>query len=553
MTDFTFQPTTLLGVLQSGFFAVPMYQRSYSWTDQQVSDFWGDIRTAIESQSPYFLGTLVFSNELDDKLSIIDGQQRLATTVILLSAIKSKFDPIQQAEYVASYANVLSPLDPEDGQKKSRIQLNAEDHPFFKWHILEAGQPKADKKSHERIKETLSYFSSKLDEIIAENPNDWIAELALFWKFLNKQARVITVTAPNDADAFTIFETLNDRGADLTIADLLKNYLFSQSGSENIASVQLKWQSANTILKEYQEEKSFIVFLRHLWSSMHGATRERDLFRDIKKEIKGPESALDFARQIEESARLYAALLSPDNEFWTDFSASDRGTVKNIVEFNLQQSRPTLLAVLEHFDKPEVQRTLSAMISIFVRGIIAGGIGGGQAERYLSDAAADIRSGAIKDTTALMNKLRPIVPSDTLFERAFETFSTTNNRFARYLLLSIEKSLNNSSQPELIPNEDVEAVNLEHILPRRATPQDWPAFTSEERSIYPNRIGNMTLLQKSTNNKIGNKPWPIKKAALATSQLLLNKAIAAEADWRTGEIERRQAILAKQALAVWKA
>ncbi|MDX3807222.1 DUF262 domain-containing protein [Bosea thiooxidans] len=552
MSDFTFQPTTLLGVLQSGFYAVPMYQRSYSWSEQQVSDFWNDIKEAIEGENQYFLGTLVFSNEDGGFISVIDGQQRLATTTIILSAIKEKYESDGKIAYAATYSGLLSPLDPEDGCTKPRIRLNAEDHPYFSKLVLDGVMVDADVDSHKRILEAFQYFKRRIAEIVDADPSNWEPKIARIWKFLNKQARVVTVTAPNDADAFTIFETLNDRGADLTIADLLKNYLFSQAGNINIGSVQLKWQSANTILKEYQEEKMFIVFLRHLWSSMHGATRERDLFRDIKSEVRGAQASLDFATKIEESAKLYAAILSSDNDFWADYSAEDRGSVRNINEFNLQQSRPTLLAALEHFDKTEIKKTLAAFISIFVRGIIAGGIGGGQAERYLSDAAADIRSGAIKNTAQLVVKLKPIIPSDTVFERAFQTFSTTTNRFARYLLVALEKGMKQSAQPELVPNEDVEKVNLEHILPRSATASDWPAFTAEERATYPNRLGNMTLLSKGINNRIGNKSWSVKKAALSGSELDLNKVISAEADWRTGEIDKRQAALAKQALTVWK-
>lgn len=552
MSDFIFQPTTLLGVLQSGFYSVPMYQRSYSWSEQQVSDFWNDIKDAIVGDSQYFLGTLVFSNENGGLVSVIDGQQRLATTTILLSAIRKIYNDEGMSEYASTYSSILSPLDPEDGRRKPRIQLNAEDHPYFNQFILEGGQIDANVDSHARIRDAFEYFTRRLTDIVCDNPGNWEPKIARIWKFLNKQARVVTVTAPNDADAFTIFETLNDRGADLTIADLLKNYLFSQAGGVNIASVQLKWQSANIILKEYQEEKLFIVFLRHLWSSMYGATRERDLFRDIKKKVRGAQSSLEFTTKIESAAKLYAALLSSDNDFWVEYTASDRGSVKSINEFNLQQSRPTLLAALEHFDKAEIQKTLAAFISIFVRGIIAGGIGGGQAERYLSDAAAEIRSGVIQDTAQLVARLKPITPSDTVFERAFQTFSTTTNRFARYLLLALEKGLQQSAQPELVPNEDVEKVNLEHILPRSATACDWPAFTAEERATYPNRLGNMTLLSKGVNNRIGNKSWAIKKAALSTSELELNKVISAEADWRTGEIEKRQIALAKQALSVWR-
>ncbi|HYN80535.1 MAG TPA: HNH endonuclease family protein, partial [Gemmatimonadaceae bacterium] len=134
---------------------------------------------------------------------------------------------------------------------------------------------------------------------------------------------------------------------------------------------------------------------------------------------------------------------------------------------------------------------------------------------------------------------------------SFERFRTTGNALARYMLSAIERALRNEKEPELVPNKDVDEVNLEHILPQKPKAGEWPFFSPDDASLYAYRIGNMTLLQKGKNNKIGNKPWSDKKPIIASSELNLNKAIAGSADWTKVVIEARQKDLADLALKVW--
>lgn len=93
----------------------------------------------------------------------------------------------------------------------------------------------------------------------------------------------MVLTVPTDADAYLIFETLNDRGADLTIADLLKNYLFGRAGTK-LDAVRDGWMQVLGALDISAENALFTTFLRHYWSSKHGAIRERELYKSIKSE-----------------------------------------------------------------------------------------------------------------------------------------------------------------------------------------------------------------------------------------------------------------------------
>src|SRR5207245_11805298 len=143
---------------------------------------------------------------------------------------------------------------------------------------------------------------------------DWV-------EYLRERARVIWVTVPDDQNAFVIFETLNDRGLTLSIADLLKNYLFGRSG-DRIKEVQQQWTTMTSALESVSREDITVTYIRHLWASMNGPTRERELYGNIKKTIRGKQTAIDFATSLADEARLYAALLNPDHQLWNPYGTS---------------------------------------------------------------------------------------------------------------------------------------------------------------------------------------------------------------------------------------
>ncbi len=498
------------------------------------------------------MGTIVLSAEDGGvSQSIIDGQQRASTTTILLGAIRDQFRQGGLEDAANGLQNqYIAPYDVNEFAPKPRIRLNTNDNPFYEAAIVRGETPAATTDSHRLIESAKSYFTHRISEIANNNPTQWKNKLADIVTFLTNKARVVAVKAPTDADAFTIFETLNDRGADLTIADLLKNYLFSTSGNE-IEFVQERWIEAVSILDLYQPNREFVNFMRHLWSSKHGATRERDLYRRIKDKVRTKQDSVDFSKEIAEGAKLYGAILSIDNEFWRGYSDNSMQYISQLQNLDLEQSRPLLLAILSYFNKSEIEKSISALVSWSVRGIVAGILGGGQAERYYCEAAVEIREGRIKDTASLQTKLAPLIPTDTAFREAFKRFSTTSGKLARYMLLAFERSLIGENEPELVPNELQSEVNLEHILPKNGKAPDWGHFTAEEINVFAHRFGNLTLLRKSENAKIGNKPWSVKLPMIASSSLKLNSLVAGNSNWRREEINARQEVLADLAPNVW--
>ena len=107
-------------------------------------------------------------------------------------------------------------------------------------------------------------------------------------------------------------------------------------------------------------------------------------------------------------------------------------------------------------------------------------------------------------------------------------------------------------QPELIPNDAADQINLEHVLPKRAKVAEWPKFEPDEIGFHSLKLGNMTLLKERDNTKLGNKAFSIKKPVIAKSKLNLNKTFKRKAKWEQADIVARQKSMAEHAVKVWK-
>lgn len=510
----------IASVLSSAEYSVPIYQRSYAWKQTAVEDFWDDLRQALDAGDPdYFLGTLVLTTESTGRrVTVIDGQQRLATTSLLLAALRNVWLDRDETDHADDLEKrYLSVFDRRSKVHEPRLTLNEEDDPFYRELVIERASPTPTRESHERISWALAYLATHLKGDAASRGTAAEERLVAWSEFMDDQATVITVTVPTEADAFVIFETLNDRGAQLTTGDLLKNFLFMRA-KNRLESVKTTWIQALNELDLSAENDRFVTFLRHHWSSMHGAVRERDMYRAIKEDITTPAKAVKYGKQLAEAADLYAALDSPSDSYWTSqhFTSSARANVETLNRLDLDQNRPLLLAVMAHFDPKEIRRTLQALVSWSVRGIVVGGIGGGRTEKAYCDAAVKAREAKVKTADELLTELSPIVPSDSGFEEEFARATQTKGAIARYFQLALERAQSGESEPELVPNANEDEVNLEHILPQRAKATEWPAFSSEQVVALSQRIGNHTLLKK-TENAIFDDAAPAPRALPSTT------------------------------------
>jgi Protein of unknown function DUF262/Protein of unknown function (DUF1524) len=539
---------------------VPRYQRSYAWKKEEVREFWDDINRAIdEDASEYFLGTVVFSggdlSQGSELPAVVDGQQRLVTASLLFAALRDVFLENDMKERVEIIERFLSDRDTLTLALEPRLTLNEENQEYFEATQLpppgkkESFAPKGA--SNRKISDASVLLRSLVDKLVEDSGNDWEQVLVKLQLYVRDRSRVVVLDVPDEANAYLIFETLNDRGLDLTIADLLKNYLFSRAGTK-IETVKQNWDRAIGALDAGDDDKLQTTFLRHYWSSQYGYTREKELYRSIKKRVMSKEEAVKFSRELVDAAKQYSALRNPSHPFWSDYGTPTRANLETLLMLDMTQSRPLLLAVMQQWKPGQVGRTLKHLVAWSVRFIVVGGAGSGTTEKAFSDRAVEVRNGKLKDAKALAEGFSSIVPDDAQFEAAF-SFTSKKARHARYFLHALQRSAEGGQKnPELISNADETQVSLEHILPREPDPGAWPQFTPEQHAELFNRLGNEVLLNARTNGALGSKSYAEKKPIYEESELGMTREAAEEfEDWTPEAIANRQIALAELAVTAW--
>ncbi|MFT7601743.1 MAG: hypothetical protein ACI8TP_004704 [Acidimicrobiales bacterium] len=488
------------------------------------------------------------------RLAVIDGQQRLATTSLLLAALRHHLELLGENGRISLIDPCISSFDAKAEANVPQLILNAEDDGFYRKLVVDRIDPTVAPdgiRSHLALRRAYDFFVARLGEQVAKavEPKE---VLDSWFSLLNGRAALMTIEVLNEADAYLIFETLNDRGADLTIADLLKNYLFGLAGDQ-LHTVQDNWTiSLSNLDVSTSGSEVFTDFLRHYWSSKNGPTRERELYARIKDSVTNKPTAVDTAEELRVASNLYAALLSADHDFWKSYGTTTRENVSVLGRLPIEQNRSTLLAAMQFLQKPQLEELLKSLVSVGVRGLIVGGIGGGTAEGAYCAAAQAIRKGEASSWEEIRPHLGPILQSDEAFKAAFQTAKIARGPFARYLLAGLERGAMGEAEPELVPNTNENEVNLEHVLPKSFVAEDWPTFDKESHGRFLHRLGNLCLLKRLENSKIGNEPFTVKKPILEASSLALTQSVGAHDDWTAVEIESRQVELAQICADVWR-
>lgn len=537
---------------------VPVNQRSYAWKRSHVQDLFTDLNGAITSgQTEYFLGSIIVVNPTDQKLiRLYDGQQRIATTMILVAAIRDFFwNQLNDKKEAAIITGESLISAGRRGQETSHFTLSAADHQFFVASILRepdnperiAATPDPQKESHGLIKEAARVASEHVKAITKNLPPDVQGATLQKWlDFLQDGARVIWVEVQDQATAYRIFETMNDRGLKLSAADLVKNYLYSLVTQGQEDQITHRWHSMCSVLESLgQEDGDIVDYLRYFWITEHGHTRSSELFDKIKKEVNSEATALAWADTLDKRADDYAAILTPTHDAWATFHQEVRADLDTLRYLGISQIRPLLLSAFGIFNEAELSRLIKNGVNWSVRCLIAG-VPSGNLEGFYSKHAKEISDGIIKKVDDI--PIRTLIPADDRFMAATKTAVVPTGSLARYYLRRLQIVENGKVEPQYIPSQD-KFVTLEHILPQKPGAA-WNLSLQKVQELY-NRLGNQALLAASVNSAIGNVGFNDKRQALADSPFSLTKMVSQCADWGEKEITDRQDKLAKLAVKAW--
>lgn len=536
-------------------YRVPPYQRDYSWTEDNWEDLWADLSALEGTSAQHYMGAIVLQKGEGRHLTIIDGQQRLATLSIFVLAVLDRLRKLVESG-VDRDANqerldllrdkFIGNKDPSSLRYSSRLALNRNDDPFYQQHIIQFREPINLRKlstSERRLWEAFRFFRTKLEkhfrasavgEEIASLLSDTVAHRVIF----------IQILVQSELSAYTVFETLNARGLELTASDLLKNYLLSKLHPSHTDLDQALDQWSR--ISELVSAEELPNFLRHSLNASRPYVRRERLFKVVRSDVVTKrEDVFPFLDTLESSAHVYRALDEPWDEYWNDFPGC-REHVRVLRLFRVTQYKPLVLAAVAA-GLSDLHSILRACVVISLRFNVIAKRATHQLEEVYNAAAVAVSKGIAKTTRDVVSRLQPIYVGDEEFVNSFSvaTISTdSKNKVVKYILCSIEKQLT----PQDLDWE-TSSVSIEHILPEH--PSDgWSSFEGNHgRFVF--RMGNMTLLEPSLNRDAGHKAFLEKRQLYAGSRFQLTQRIEAD-EWSPPHIQRRQEQMAKWASAVWR-
>lgn len=286
MQDITGDDKTLEVLLSGSAFGIDFYQREYRWKRKQLQELVDDLHgqfsqtwnpgTPLEKQSKYFLGSIVISKSGDVR-NIVDGQQRITTLTLLLIYLNHLQQEIQNP--VENLPRLIYAQEP-DGKK---FKLDIEERTPCMSALLN-GEDYNPEGQSESVKNLVERYGDLSDLFPANLPDD---ELRMFIWWIIRNVKLIEITANDDSDAYTIFETMNDRGLSLTATDMLKGYLLAniKDSSKRVEADKLIKRYLSKFA-EYGKEVDADFFKAWLRSQYANKIRER------KKEAKNEDFEL---------------------------------------------------------------------------------------------------------------------------------------------------------------------------------------------------------------------------------------------------------------------
>jgi hypothetical protein len=503
-------------------------------------------------------------SKTESELEVADGQQRLATVLILLAAFRDYLylDPSQRGYVAHLQEQYLAPYDPHKDGPRPVLTLNTEDNAFFERRIIltpddpeRLNETDATRVSHERI-DTAARIAKRWVEKITNTQDQAqkITNIKSWVDYLRESARVILVIVPDPGKAFKIFETLNDRGLRLSQVDLLKNHLYALAETgKRFDDVRKPWDEMVGALESSGYEELELDYIRQMWISYHGYIKEAELYDAIKDYAKSPSGAVKFAGDLSKNVIPYMALLNPSHPLWKDRSQQTAGAERCIDvmvnSLRVDRIRPLLLSIVAKFNRKGTELAFRLCISWTVRFLIVGGIGSGTVEQFYAMTAKKMRDGDIPDPQALAAEMKKHVPTNKEFKESFAGASVARGPLARYYLRCLELQQRGERNASLATDDNPEQIDLEHVIPKKPS-QHWN-LPEDERKVLVNKIGNQVLLEKKCNSTLKGDGFDNKRVAYDKSSQALTRLLAKERTWGAEEISERQKYLAELAVKTW--
>lgn len=545
-------------------FVIPIYQRNYSWTVEQCRQLWSDLMRAgrDEKVQAHFIGSIVYverglsSVTSQEALLVIDGQQRLTTTTLLIAALAKHFETTGLGELLEAFSNkklrnyyLLNP--DEEGERHFKLILSETDKDTL-LAILKNTPAPAEVSS--RITENYALFQ----ELIAANQG----ELEAICQGLAKLVIVDVSLDRAQDNPQLIFESMNSTGLELSQADLIRNFILM--GLEPKLQTELYktyWRPMEQAFGQAAYVVHFDAFMRHYLTAKTGEIPNvREVYVAFKAFARGLKGdTRDLVADIHAYASYYCALALN-----AEMDASLKQAFHDLRELKVDVAYPFLLDV--YHDYRQGRLTTEEVLSIvrlvesyvFRRAICA--IPTNSLNKTFAGMSRMLKKDRYLESVQAAFLLLPSYrrfPSDDEFQRDMKLRDLYNFRSRSYWLRRLE----NHGRKERVTVED---YTIEHILPQNnALSKEWQAELGADwqriQQDWLHTLGNLTLT--GYNSEYSDHPFAYKRdqvtdkggnpVGFAHSPLKLNLGLGKVSQWNEAAIKVRADRLAADAAKVW--
>lgn len=550
-------------------YTVPHYQRNYSWKSEQISAFLQDVELLTRpGADEHFFGPLVVLQTDQGELSLIDGQQRLTTTIMLLCILRDHAEnftikTVTVQGMTLSLVQMITQLLKSNDLSQDRYVANykiktlfrdyvmrSSDDPMRKRFSLQAKTMTAEEKRATReLRSAYNAIDNATREWIGSvDPDEQAERMYRIINALQDRFSVLEIRMFSEDDAYVFFETLNERGLRLTPSDLLKNYtlrMASGADPESIQDVLDTWDSTVDQLGDFP----FTKFLRHyLLAVQDDPVQAKTIFRTFTKIIEklGENGAIENLNELRRAASLYATIL-PGGKTGSDELDSIAERLNTISETH----RVFLLAVLLGDFSPDVSiDAFRAIEALAFRWILTGG-NAQELETVYRNAANGLVKAEDESLRAAITLLLSKLPKDEAIASTIVSSPAKSDLQTYVLRRLVEAQAHDPSQWQST------SLVVDYLAPLRpktgsawfgkvapAEPSDINAPTYED---FVSKWGNLTLLENALDAKVQNADWSIKVAGgsgglfagLSNSQVPLTQDVAKITDWTQQTIDLR--------------
>lgn len=543
------------------------YQRTYSWEKDQLDEFFADLKETTASNEPHFFGTLILQSTGAGRAAVVDGQQRLTTTYVMVAALRDaalKLDssvinePGKLPIYVAQEA--WNFLIPSNDPSVPRFLGNR----FLTQIILDSVLPEPDHQkriqdSHTRITLKFRKAVKHLREILREDLEKYDTQelkLKRIYKLLftlTQKFLVLRVMTDNMTESLEIFLTLNNRGLPLGPSDIVRGEIIAARGGDLDDKAQIRLQEQ--IFNQWKTIEENVgdpeVFLRHYLvatstkpvTKKHVVDRVVDRIKDDEGR-KDSELAKKLWQDLIDASETYAYITNPGY-------ASDSTYQLYLLDGLLKSHRIFMLGLLR--SKASASETAECIRLLFVlcfRYTMAG-LNAQQLENFFQKQCEYI--GNNEPISFIQSNLKEKIGEILLDVEKY----MKNEGDSGFTGKAILHALNRYLAPSALQFPLDSKIHLEHIAPQTSNIEWMNDLYSGHEELFDgyddriSEIGNLTLLDFKINTELQRSAFIIKKDKYSDSVLKITKDLVSVVHWRQEEIEARTEWASKMFDLVW--